>query len=76
MLKDDYIKGLKNQYAKKCVEQYKKMDIEGLSRNVHMLKGAANMFECEMLYVKALAVDSALKNDTVTLGYAVVCLII
>ena len=32
-----------------------------------MLKGAANMFECEQLYVKAVAVDTALKNDTVTL---------
>ncbi|EWH07350.1 histidine kinase [Pseudoalteromonas lipolytica SCSIO 04301] len=66
LLKDDYIKGLKNQYAD-MRKQYKKMDIEGLSRNVHMLKGAANMFECETLYIKALAVDSALKNDTVTL---------
>ena len=49
------------------LEQYKKMDLEGFSKNVHMLKGAANMFECEMLYVKAVAVDTALKEDTVTL---------
>ena len=65
-LKDDYIKGLEEQY-REMREQYKNMDIDGLSRNVHMLKGAANMFECEMLYVKAVAVDTALKKDTVTL---------
>ena len=65
-LKDDYIKGLEEQY-REMREQYKKMDIDGLSRNVHMLKGAANMFECETLYVKAVAVDAALKKDTVTL---------
>ena len=65
-LKDDYIKGLEEQY-REMRDQYKKMDIDGLSRNVHMLKGAANMFECETLYVKAVAVDAALKKDTVTL---------
>jgi chemotaxis protein histidine kinase CheA len=65
-LKDDYIKGLESQYVE-MREQYKNMDIDGLSRNVHMLKGAANMFECEKLYVKAVAVDTALKNDTVTI---------
>ncbi|WP_405128635.1 7TM diverse intracellular signaling domain-containing protein [Pseudoalteromonas sp. PB2-1] len=66
VLKDDYIKGLEDQY-REMREQYKVMDIDGLSKNVHMLKGAANMFECEQLYVKAVAVDTALKNDTVTL---------
>ncbi len=65
-LKCDYVQGLKSQY-KEMVEQYKALNLEGFSKNVHMLKGTANMFECETLYVTAVAVDTALKNDPVSL---------
>lgn len=41
------------------------MDIDGLSRNVYMLKGVVNMFECEKFYVKVVVVDIVLKNDIV-----------
>ncbi|WP_404340354.1 7TM diverse intracellular signaling domain-containing protein [Pseudoalteromonas mariniglutinosa] len=65
-LKGEYIQGLRSQ-LNEMMSQYQLMDLDALSKNVHMLKGAASMFECQQLYVQAVAVDAALRNDQVTI---------
>ncbi|MAY60338.1 MULTISPECIES: 7TM diverse intracellular signaling domain-containing protein [Pseudoalteromonas] len=60
LLKQEYIKGLKKQ--KHTLQlQFKQGDITGFARSVHMIKGTAGMFECQVLYQQAVGLEASLK---------------
>lgn len=65
-LKNEYIKGLSAQ-RDDIQMQLQKADFDGLKASVHLIKGAAGMFECDSIYQQSLLLDRALKKDSVTI---------
>ncbi|KTF18049.1 7TM diverse intracellular signaling domain-containing protein [Pseudoalteromonas sp. H105] len=65
LLKKDYVRGLKAQ-RDTLLNQFRNADMAGFAQSVHMIKGTAGMFDCQVLYQQAVELDKLLKSDSVT----------